>query len=409
MQRVFIIILDSLGIGATKDASKFGDEGANTLAHIAQACAEGKADNKVRHGELKVPNLQKLGLGLACEKACGMLPQHFNPNPTLIGGYSYATEISTGKDTTSGYWELAGVPALFQWETFPNPENSVPESLLADIEALPAVPGILGNCHGTGENILNQFGEEHIATGKPILYTVGDSVLQIACHESYYGLDKLYALCQAVRQKLDDSNISRVIARPFVGEQAGQFIHTENRRDYVLSPPTKTVLQKLVEEKNGDVIGVGKVTDILAGLTQKVKSTDCDELLEKTINEMKKAGDNTIVVADLENGLNCFGHERDVAGYAHLLEQFDARLPDILKAVTNDDLLILSAGHGCDPTWHGSDHTREFVPIMLYGNGVPKGFLGASSTFASVAQTVAHYFDLSQMDYGENLLKSSSN
>ncbi|MCW9710441.1 phosphopentomutase [Avibacterium sp. 21-586] len=406
MKRVFIMMLDSFGIGASEDAEKFGDKGANTLGHIAQRCAEGLEDKNERKGPLHLPNLEKLGLGLAAKESCGELPAGFNPEPVLIGGYAYAKEISSGKDTPSGHWEIAGVPVLFDWGYFPDHENSFPKVLLDRIVERAGLDGYLGNCHSSGTVILDQLGEEHMKTGKPIFYTSADSVFQIACHEETYGLDKLYELCEIVREELADYNIGRVIARPFVGNKAGEFTRTGNRKDYAIEPPAKTVLQKLVEEKQGDVISIGKIADIYAhtGITEKVKATGLEELFDKTLVEVKRARENSIVFTNFVNFDSDFGHRRNVAGYAAALEYFDSRIPELLALMNEGDLLIFTADHGCDPTWHGTDHTREHIPVLLYGSQVPKAFLGKRETFADIGQTVATYFDLSSMDYGKAIL-----
>lgn len=256
------------------------------------------------------------------------------------------------------------------------------------------------------EPSLDQLGEEHMKTGKPIFYTSADSVFQIACHEETYGLDKLYALCEIVREELADYNIGRVIARPFVGEKAGEFTRTGNRKDYAIEPPAKTVLQKLVEEKQGDVISIGKIADIYAhtGITEKVKATGLEELFDKTLTEIKRAGENSIVFTNFVNFDSDFGHRRDVAGYAAALEYFDRRIPELLSLMNEDDLLIFTADHGCDPTWQGTDHTREHIPVLLYGSQVAKQFLGKRETFADIGQTIAAYFGLSPMDYGKSII-----
>ncbi|PJG85757.1 phosphopentomutase [Conservatibacter flavescens] len=406
MKRVFIMMLDSFGIGYSDDAEKFGDKGANTLGHIAQRCAEGKANEKGRSGKLNLPNLSKLGLGLAAKESCGELPAGFEPQPELIGGYAYAKEISSGKDTPSGHWEIAGVPVLFDWGYFPEHENSFPADLLERIVQKAGIPGYLGNCHSSGTVILDELGEEHMKTGKPIFYTSVDSVFQIACHEETYGLEKLYELCQIVREELEGYNIGRVIARPFIGNKAGEFQRTGNRKDYSIEPPSATVLQKLVEEKQGEVVSIGKIADIYAhtGITHKVKATGLEELFDKTLVEIQRAGQNTIVFTNFVNFDSDFGHRRDVAGYAAALEYFDRRLPELLKLIQGEDLLIIVADHGCDPTWTGTDHTREHVPVLLYGANVPKTFLGRRETFADVGQTIANYLDLSPMDYGKTII-----
>lgn len=404
MKRVFVMMLDSFGIGYADDAEKFGDKGSNTLGHIAEQCFAGQA-NQNRSGKLQLPNLEKLGLGLAAQQSRG-LPAGFNPNPELIGGYAYAKEISSGKDTPSGHWEIAGVPVLFDWGYFPQHQNSFPEDLLQRIVAKSGIPGYLGNCHSSGTVILDQLGEQHIQTGKPIFYTSADSVFQIACHEESFGLEKLYELCQIVREELADYNIGRVIARPFIGQKAGEFQRTGNRKDYSIEPPSATVLQKLVQEKQGEVVSIGKIADIYAhtGITKKVKATGLPELFDKTLEEVQKAGDNTIVFTNFVNFDSDYGHRRDVAGYAAALEYFDQRLPELLALIQDQDLLIITADHGCDPTWQGTDHTREHIPVLLYGANVPKQFLGKRETFADVGQTIANYFALSPMDYGKTLL-----
>ncbi|VTU06303.1 phosphopentomutase [Actinobacillus porcinus] len=395
MKRVFIMMLDSFGIGGAKDAAKFGDEGANTLGHIAE-----------HQSPLKLPHLESLGLGLAAQQSCGELPKSFQNQPHLIGGYAFAKEISSGKDTTSGHWEIAGVPVLFDWGLFPEKQNSFPQDLLDRIVEKSGIKGYLGNCHSSGTVILDELGEEHMRTGLPIFYTSADSVFQIAAHEETFGLDKLYALCELVRAELEDYNIGRVIARPFVGTKAGEFKRTGNRRDYSVEPPAQTILQKLIEEKNGTVISVGKIADIYAhtGISKKVKATGLEELFDKTLEEVKSAGENSIVFTNFVNFDADFGHRRDVAGYAKGLEYFDSRLPELFALMQDGDLLFFTADHGCDPTWAGSDHTRENIPVLMYGKQVPTQFLGARETFADIGQTIAGHFGLSPMEYGKSII-----
>ena len=395
MKRVFIMMLDSFGIGGAKDAAKFGDEGANTLGHIAE-----------HQAPLKLPHLESLGLGLAAQQSCGELPKSFQNQPHLIGGYAYAKEISSGKDTTSGHWEIAGVPVLFDWGLFPEKQNSFPQALLDRIVAKSGIKGYLGNCHSSGTVILDELGEEHMKTGLPIFYTSADSVFQIAAHEETFGLDKLYALCELVRAELDEYNIGRVIARPFVGTKAGEFKRTGKLRDYSVEPPAQTVLQKLIEEKNGTVISVGKIADIYAhtGISKKVKATGIEELFDKTLEEIKSAAENSIVFTNFVNFDADFGHRRDVEGYAKALEYFDSRLPELFALMQEGDLLFFTADHGCDPTWAGSDHTRENIPVLMYGKDVPTQFLGERDTFADIGQTIAKHFELSPMPYGKSII-----
>lgn len=407
MKRVFIMMLDSFGIGAADDADKFGDKGADTLGHIAECCAQGLANNADRSGPLRLPNMEKLGLGLAAKASTGHLPAGFSSEPQLIGGYAFAKEISSGKDTPSGHWEIAGVPVLFDWGYFPQHQNSFPQELLDRIVAKSGIPGYLGNCHSSGTVILDELGEEHMRTGKPIFYTSADSVFQIACHEETYGLEKLYELCKIVREELEGYNIGRVIARPFVGAKAGAFSRTGNRKDYAVEPPSATVLKKLVDEKQGEVVSIGKIADIYAhtGITKKVKATGLPELFDRTLEEVRQAGDNTIVFTNFVNFDSDYGHRRNVAGYGAALEYFDHRLPELLKLVSGEDLLIITADHGCDPTWAGTDHTREHIPVLLYGANVPKQFLGKRETFADIGQTIANYFGTSSMDYGTAIIE----
>ncbi len=406
MKRAFIMVLDSFGIGATEDADSFGDAGSDTLGHIAQACAEGRADNG-RQGPLHLPNLTRLGLAKAGEGVTGKIPAGMDGDAEIIGGYAWAHELSSGKDTPSGHWEIAGVPVLFDWGYFKDEENSFPQALLDRLVERANLPGYLGNCHSSGTVILDKLGEEHMKTGKPIFYTSADSVFQIACHEVSFGLDRLYELCEIAREELTEGgyNIGRVIARPFTGDKAGHFERTGNRHDLAVEPPSPTVLKKLVDEKQGQVVSVGKIADIYAnvGITKKVKATGLDALFDATLTEMKQAGDNTIVFTNFVDFDSSWGHRRDVAGYAAGLELFDRRLPELMALVEEGDILILTADHGCDPTWKGTDHTREHIPVLVYGPQVKPGSYGHRDTFADIGQTLAGYFGVSKMEYGKAL------
>ncbi|TAI96634.1 phosphopentomutase [Pectobacterium versatile] len=407
MKRAYIMVLDSFGIGSSADAERFGDVGSDTLGHIAQACAAGTAD-KGRSGKLHLPNLSRLGLGKAAEASTGTFPPGLDENADIIGAYAHASEISSGKDTPSGHWEIAGVPVLFDWGYFKDEENSFPQELLDKLVTRANLPGYLGNCHSSGTVILDQLAEEHMKTGKPIFYTSADSVFQIACHEETFGLDKLYELCEIAREELTegDYNIGRVIARPFIGDKPGNFERTGNRHDLAVEPPAPTILKKMVDEKGGEVVSVGKIADIYAqvGITKKVKATGIDALFDATLKEMDSAGDNTIVFTNFVDFDSAYGHRRDIPGYAAALELFDRRLPEMLSRVKGDDILILTADHGCDPSWHGTDHTRENVPVLIYGPNVKPGSYGHRETFADIGQTVAAYFGLSPMDYGKSIL-----
>ncbi|GKQ98858.1 phosphopentomutase [Aeromonas hydrophila] len=402
MKRTFILMMDSFGIGAAADADKFGDVGANTLGHIAKACAAGEIEGR---GALNLPNLSKLGLGHAGELASGTFPAGLNKDIDVVGAYGFAQELSSGKDTPSGHWEIAGVPVLFEWGYFHDHHNSFPQELLDAIVEKAGLPGYLGNCHASGTQVLDDLGEEHMRTGKPILYTSADSVFQIACHEETYGLEKLYELCHIVRELLEPYNIGRVIARPFVGSGKGHFKRTGNRHDYSVLPPAPTVLDYM-KEAGGQVVSIGKIADIYAqqGITKQVKGTGLTELWDRTLEEVKAAGDQTIVFTNFVDFDSSYGHRRDVKGYADALEYFDSRLPELFELLEDGDVVVLTADHGCDPTWGGTDHTREYIPVLFYGKPVKAGSVGRRETFADIGQSIAAYHGLPKLAYGTSFL-----
>lgn len=405
MKRTFILMLDSFGVGAASDAEKFGDVGADTFGHIAQACAEGKADIG-RQGPLKLPNLARFGLGHAGFESMGKFAAGFDDNVDLIGAYGHADELSSGKDTPSGHWEMAGVPVLYEWGYFSDLTNSFPKELTDKILKRAGLDSFLGNSHASGTKILEELGEEHMKTGMPIFYTSADSVFQIACHEESFGLENLYNLCKIAREELEPYNIGRVIARPFVGTGPSDFARTGNRHDYAVLPPAPTVLDKL-KEAGGEVVSIGKISDIYAhsGITQQFKATGLEELFDETLAQIKRAGDNTIVFTNFVDFDSHYGHRRDVAGYAKALEYFDSRLPELLAILQPEDLVVFTADHGCDPTWVGTEHTRERVPVLAYGAGLSAGSLGLRKSFADIGQSIASYFKLEAMDYGQSFLK----
>ncbi|MGL5040041.1 MAG: phosphopentomutase [Aeromonas sp.] len=402
MKRTFILMMDSFGIGAAADADKFGDVGANTLGHIAKACAAGEIAGR---GALHLPNLNKLGLGHASELASGYFPQGLNKDIDVVGAYGFAQEISSGKDTPSGHWEIAGVPVLFEWGYFKEHTHSFPQALLDAIVEKAGLSGYLGNCHASGTQVLDDLGEEHMRTGKPILYTSADSVFQIACHEETYGLEKLYELCHIVRELLEPYNIGRVIARPFVGTGKGHFKRTGNRHDYSVLPPAPTVLDYM-KEAGGQVVSIGKIADIYAnqGITKQVKGTGLAELWDRTLEEVKAAGDNTIVFTNFVDFDSSYGHRRDVKGYAEALEYFDSRLPELFSLLQDGDVVVLTADHGCDPTWGGTEHTREYIPVLFFGKPVKAGTIGRRETFADIGQSIAAYHGLPALQYGTSFL-----
>lgn len=406
MPRAVLLILDSLGIGALPDAAAFGDTGADTLGHIALRCAQGRADVD-RSGPLQVPNLERLGLGLAARLASGEVPAGFAPDVCTIGAWGAGRELSTGKDTTSGHWEMMGVPVLDEWGYFRDREHSVPARLLQSLAERAGVSGWLGNRHASGTTILAELGEEHVRSGKPIVYTSADSVLQIAAHETAFGLERLFRLCETARELVDDYRIGRVIARPFVGGDAGSFRRSHNRHDYSMPPPAPTMLDRLCQA-GGTVHGIGKIPDIFAGngISHEVKAHGIDGLFDATLNTLNQCADNGLVFTNFVDFDSEYGHRRDVAGYAAALESFDRRIPELLMALAPDDLLILSADHGNDPTWPGSDHTREYVPILAFGRGISPGCIGIRDSFADIGQSLAVHFSIPSLPYGRSFMES---
>lgn len=405
MKRAIIIVLDSFGIGGAPDAARFGDEGSDTLGHIAAECAAGRGDRDgLRSGVLSLPNLERLGLGLAAELATGQKPAGFT-RMTAEGRYAAPAEVSSGKDTPSGHWEIAGVPVPFEWGYFPPEPPSFPAELVDAYVRETGVPGILGNCHASGTEVIARFGEEHIRTGKPILYTSADSVMQIAAHETHFGLAKLLADCEIARKLVDSYKVGRVIARPFVGETKETFKRTANRRDYAVPPPEPTLLTR-VEAAGHKVYGIGKIGDIFAHqnitITRKGKSNDGN--LDLGIAALGEAGAGDLIFVNLVDFDTEYGHRRDVAGYAACLEAFDRRLPEVEAAMGEGDMLLITADHGCDPTWRGSDHTRERVPALFAGPHVPPGPAGRPDSFADMAETVAAWLGLAPGLHGRSLL-----
>ncbi|MBB5753934.1 phosphopentomutase [Prosthecomicrobium pneumaticum] len=405
MPRAVLIVLDSVGIGGAPDAAAYGDEGADTIGHIAAAAAAGAADRAgCRAGPLRLPHLDRLGLGHAARGATGILPAGLAAPPPA-GIAAHAAERSKGKDTPSGHWEIAGVPVLFDWGYFPATQPTFPAALTAAIVEEGGLPGILGDRHASGTEIIEALGEAHIRTGKPILYTSADSVLQIAAHETHFGLDRLYRLCQTARRLVDPLGIGRVIARPFTGERAGQFERTANRRDYAVPPPEPTLLDRVVAA-GGTTRAVGKIGDIFAhrGTSKLYKASGNMALVDATLAALGEAGAGDLVFANLVDFDSLYGHRRDVAGYAAALEAFDARLPEIEAALRPGDLAVITADHGCDPTWRGTDHTREQVPVLAFGPGIAGRDAGVLPTFAAIGESVAAHLGLSPGRHGRSFL-----
>jgi phosphopentomutase len=401
MSRAFILVLDSLGIGSSADADSFGDAGADTLGHIAEQCAAGLADDGARGGPLAIPNLLRLGLGMAALESRGHPSVGLDTISPPEGAWGYAVEQSSGKDTPSGHWEIAGLPVPFDWHYFPDTHPCFPADLIAALVEGGELPGILGDCHASGTEIIKELGEEHIQTGKPICYTSADSVFQIAAHEEHFGLERLYALCEIARELVDPLEVGRVIARPFIGEGADGFTRTANRRDYTTPPFTETLLERAVAAGR-EVISVGKVADIFAGrgITRRIKASGNMDLFDRLMEQVDDAPDGAIVFVNFVDFDTLYGHRRNVAGYAAALEKFDRRLPTFEYRLHPGDLALLTADHGCDPTWEGTDHTREHVPVVFFGPGVRGGSLGRRDGFADMGQTVAAHLGLGALDHG---------
>jgi phosphopentomutase len=370
-QRVFLLVLDSLGIGAMPDAAEFGDEGSHTIGHIAKSV-----------NGLRAPNLARMGLGSVSEI------QGMAPAQKATAAWGKCAELAKGKDTTTGHWEMAGIEVK---KPFPTYYEGFPADFLARFVAAAKVPGYLGNVAASGTEIIQRLGDEHVKTGKPIVYTSADSVFQIACHEEKFGLGKLYEACEVARKLCDELGVARVIARPFTGAN-GAYQRTKNRKDYSVALPQETMMQKLQRVPGLETISIGKVASIFSeeGFHRKVKATDNRAILAAVKEE---AGKNFrgLVFANLVDFDMLYGHRRDAKGYAREIEWFDGELPGLLAALKPGDLLLLTADHGNDPTFPGSDHTREYVPILAWSQGTEKQgghSLGTRTSFADIGQTV---------------------
>ena len=395
MARVFLIVMDSVGIGGAPDAGDYfndgvPDTGANTLLHIALSCADGLA-NDDREGPLCLPNLTKLGLGAALKLASQESAPNLDSAPE--GTWGSAQETSRGKDTPSGHWELAGLPVDWDWHFFPETDPAFSDDLVELFCSASKSPQILGNCHASGTQIINELGEKHCLTGWPIFYTSADSVVQIAGHEETFGLKKLITICEKLSPELHEMGVGRVIARPFRGKNSTGFYRTENRRDYAVSPP-KPLLTNWVQNAGHPVIAIGKIGDIFSmqGIDQVLKGTD-KSLMKHLSNQVSLAPEGSFIFTNFVEFDSQFGHRRDLAGYACALEWFDKQIGPILSKLRNNDLMIFTADHGNDPTWVGTGHTRECVPVLCAGLG--PGELGQIK-FQDVANLVLSHLKIEQ-------------
>jgi phosphopentomutase len=382
--RILLIVLDGAGIGAMPDAPEWGDAGSDTFGHILES------------RDLRLHNLQRYGLGNI--RPLRGLP----PLEHTEGSYGRCALRSNGKDTTTGHWEMAGIILEHAFPTYP---NGFPPSVIDRFISETSVPGILGNTTASGTEIIKVFGEEHVKTQKPIVYTSADSVFQIAAHEEVIPLDKLYEICKTARRILDgEHKVGRVIARPFLG-QPGAFYRTENRHDYAVPPPRENLLPALADE-DLDVVCIGKIASIYdsIGVTKDLTAKNNQQSIDQTINALGEAS-RGLIFSNLVDFDMLYGHRRDTEGYAKALEHFDVRLPEIESAMRDDDLLIITADHGNDPTFPGSDHTREYAPLLVYGKNARANVnLGTRASLADIGQTVAENFGL-KLVAGESFLR----
>ncbi|MEY1556506.1 phosphopentomutase [Yoonia sp. R2331] len=403
MARVFLVVMDSVGIGGAPDADRFfnglkPDTGANTAAHIAQICADGHADSG-RSGPLAVPTLDALGLGKAVTLASNDSAPGLYARPS--GAWGAATEVSMGKDTPSGHWELAGVPVPWDWHTFPNEDPAFPDDLTTKICQAAGTGGLLGNRHASGTAIIDAEGARHMQTGWPIVYTSADSVVQIAAHEETFGLDRLLALCAEIAPTIHAMKVGRVIARPFVGTPEAGFTRTSNRKDFAIAPPSPTICDD-VQGAGRMVYAIGKIGDIFSmrGIDEVRKGRDID-LMGHLHDLVAEAAPGSLTFANFVEFDSEYGHRRDVAGYARHLEWIDVELAKLLPKLAPDDLLIITADHGNDPSWGGTDHTRERVPVLVHGIGAKAlGHIG----FVDVGASVAAHLGVAHSGKGRSFL-----
>ena len=402
MSRAFVLVLDSLGVGGAPDARAYGDEGADTLGHIAERCAALDSDRAgSRSGPLHLPHLAALGLGECSRTATGRVPPGLETSRWLHGSAGCAAEVSTGKDSQSGHWEIAGAPVHFEWGYFPRSEPCFPQQLIERLCERGGFSGVLGNRHASGTQIIEELGEEHLRTGLPICYTSADSVFQIAAHEERFGLERLYRICEIARELVDPLRVGRVIARPFIGNSKRDFVRTTNRHDYGVTPTDETLLRCAVNAGR-DVVSVGKIGDLFChdATGRELKGGNNHGVFDSMVDAMPQLQDGGLLFANFVDFDTLHGHRRDPIGYAAALEEFDTRLPEFRARLRPGDLAIITGDHGCDPTWGGSDHTRECIPLLAFGAHRPRASLGRRGTFADIAATVAARLGLAAQHAG---------
>jgi phosphopentomutase len=386
-KRAIIIVLDGVGCGALPDAWKYGDEKSNTLANIANYI-----------GGLKLPNLQKAGLGNITDIS------GVDKNNHTIAAFGKMKEAALDKDSTSGHWEIAGLKVKQKFPTYP---NGFPKEIIDKFIELTGVPGVLCNLPYSGTEALKDFGEEHVSSKKPIVYTSADSVFQIAAHEDIYPIEELYKMCEITRREIfeGDPNIGRVIARPFLGTNANDFYRTGNRKDFSVAPPRKTLLDT-IKDNGLQVAGVGKIEDLFnfSGLTLSNHTKENKSGIEQTINYLNSVEDG-LIFTNLVDFDSKWGHRNNPVAFAEGLEYFDKRLPEILENLREDDILFITADHGCDPTTEGTDHSREYIPLLVFGKKVKPANLGIRDTFSDIAATISDYLDVQAPENGTSFLK----
>ncbi len=390
MGKAILIVLDSLGIGGAPDASVYNDEGSNTFGSIALACSNGNADIG-REGALRVPNLESLGIYSATKLSTGLTFPNTN---SAIGSYAVAQERSKGKDTPTGHHEIVGFTDPIGWYTFPETVPVFPKKKMNKLIQKANLVGVLGNKHASGEEIIKEFGEDHLNCRYPIVYTSADSVLQIAAHEQVFGLDRLYKTCKIAAEIFNDLRVQRIIARPFLGENKEEFFRTKNRKDFILPPPIDTLCDKVI--KSGKkCFGVGKISDIFGhrGISYSVSGMSDDKLFDKMLNIIAKASKGDLIFANFVEFDTLYGHRRDVSGYARALENFDKKLPKLFSVLNKEDFLVITADHGNDPSFAGTDHTREQVPVLIKNHNLINKCYGLIN-FSDIGSLVENFLGL---------------
>ena len=387
MNKGILIVLDSLGVGGAPDAQNYGDSEANTLGSIALACEKGLA-NKGREGTLKIPHLEELGIYEALKLSSGVTINGARYN---TGAYAVAQEISDGKDTPTGHHEIMGIIDRKGWYRFENVEPVFPKDKIQQLCQRGKIGGILGDKHSSGEKIIFELGESHLKTGFPILYTSADSVLQIAVHQNIFGLNRLYELCQLASEIFSSLRVQRVIARPFLGNNKDNFYRTKARKDFILPPISETTCDRIISSGRR-CFGIGKIGDIFAnrGITSSIFGKSDSLLFEDMLDVISESMEGDLIFANFVEFDTLYGHKRDVAGYAKALENFDKKLPKLFSILDEEDLLIITADHGNDPTFRGSDHTREQVPVLIRNKNFRNKNYGLVN-FADIGATMSNF------------------